>query len=320
MPETAPYPEKIFSRDSKHFFIFAHQDDELAYSGIIQRTKGNAKFFWLTNGDGLAPKFREDPVRYAEKRWNETDQAMKTAGVKIEQIKCLNKSELAIYEQLSRLVKNPEKMDETLEFFWKMGCEIYSAVREFKPDVVWTCAYQGGHPEHDLVHLFACFSAQQAAEEEKKEILVCELPQYEFVILVPLRFKPWKKGVIHEIRLTQEELGIKEVMMQKYPSQFFLFRQFKKVINTIGFFGRIFGKKITFESYASRETFAIVGKDRDFVKSTHACNCFDYMFDSYDGVRISFKKTISVIAGYIAGRKFDAGITAALGSINRTPT
>ncbi|MBM4386721.1 MAG: PIG-L family deacetylase [Deltaproteobacteria bacterium] len=304
MPQYIQAPPEIFDDGWRHLFVFAHQDDELFYSGIIGRLMRNSKFLWVTNGDGLAPQFREEPEKYAEKRIRETDEAMKFLGAQSDQMRCFGYSELEIYGKFVELTRQPHRKFEIMMYFFKIGCEIYREARDFRPDFVWTLAYQGGHPEHDLTHLLAAYATRQLSAETGKTAELMELPEYEFTLLIPMRFKPWKKGEAYFVRISDEKLARKKKMMEFYPSQFFIFRQFEKVIDSIGKAGKVFGKGFSFADFAGKETFATVPRDRDYTKSSHCSTIFDYMLERHKGTRICFGKTLKVLAEEIRGRRF----------------
>ena len=104
-PGSAPYPEYLFAPGSKHVFVFAHQDDDLPYSGIMSRVHDRAEAVWLTNGDGLAPHAGVDPQEYARIRYNECVAALSILGYDRAQLTFLGRSELDIYQLLIDLAR-----------------------------------------------------------------------------------------------------------------------------------------------------------------------------------------------------------------------
>ena len=176
----------------------------------MRRLHANAHVMWVTNGDGLAPFEKADPLVYASKREAESRAAMRIVGYKDSQLDFLGHSEIAIYDDLKAISLVPAK--EPLPKHCASGC--WLGLRTSKSelllgcrgDVVWTEAFQGGHVEHDLSH-YLTWKAVQAQRKAGRTLPFYELPEYELMFFVPLRFPPWKRGEGHVIELTDEELA-----------------------------------------------------------------------------------------------------------------
>ena len=166
---------------------------------------------------------------------------------------------------------------------------------ETEPDIVWSAAWQGQHPEHDLVHFFAHTAVRRLRRETGKPVPMYEFPEYEFVILVPLRFKPWRNGVVHRVRLTDEDMASKMQVLTAYESQDKLFAQFESVIGVLGTVSALTGKGFDSVEYLRVEEFAPVPEDRDYTAKPHILPALDYMLDEHKGVRIRFQSMIKPI-------------------------
>lgn len=304
MMKTNPLPDNLFSPTTRHMVVVAHQDDEVMYSGTLRRLPPNARFLWVTNGDGLAPEVNMDPRAYAEIRKTECDQVLLTLGKSLDARRCLDESEIEIYTNFVELTLNPGRTKEVMDFFHRIGNEIYRELKAHQPDVVWSAAFQNGHPEHDLVHILTAYALRQIERETGRKTLFLEWPEYEYTILICFRFHPLSKGIRYEIRLTDEELDYKERAIACYPSQVKLVGSFQKVIDRIGMAGRLIGKGFTAKDFVSREVYGEVPPDRDYTRSTHWFEWANYMFDKHKNVKVRFNKHLAVIAETLRDRPF----------------
>ena len=301
---TPTYPSDLFAPQSRHMPIFAHQDDEIMYCGLIGRMPQAIRFLWITNGDGLAPEVNMDPLEYAELRKTETDRVLETLGRPLSTRRCLDYSEIALYNRFIDIHENPAKAAELVQLYKPIGDDIYREMKAFAPDVVWTSAFQNGHPEHDLVHILTAYVIRQLEREGMKRPRFYQLPQYEYTILIPHRFHPLYKGPVLEIRLSAEEVALKRKAFECYPSQITLFNKFEKVINRLGKLGWLKGKPFTAEDFLLRETFSPVDPLEDYTKSTHWFEWANYMGDDCRGVKVRFDTQIAVIAKLLKDTPF----------------
>ncbi len=299
-----PYPDYLFDADTRHLMVFAHQDDEINYTGLIQRFGAETDFIWVTNGDGLAPFENADPKTYAEMRKAETDAVLETVGRPLERRECLDFSEIEIYDNFVELTLNPGNKPQVIDFMYRIGCELYRRIKALKPQVVWTCQYQNGHPEHDLTHILTAYALRQLEREEGHKAALYQVPEYEYTILIPMRFHPLYKDPVHRIELTAEEMRIKRSAFDCYPSQKKLFDKFERVIGGINTLGRPFGKPATTEGFLGREFFGPVSETLDYSRSFHVFEWANYMFDKNKGIKVRHDKHLGVIAAELRERPF----------------
>ncbi len=296
MSRFLPYPNYIFLPETRHAVTVAHQDDELGYSGLFQRLGEDSRFLWLTNGDGLAPFVNEDPQSYAEKRLAECRNAMTAMGRKTEEMTELAHSEIAIYDRFVELGQAGAD-DALTDIFEEMAEQVLDFLRKTQPDVVWTLMFQGGHPEHDLIHLITAYALKRYEKEIGREILFMQLPEYELTILIAMRFPPWYRGARHEIILTAEEMERKRKVIESYPSQQELFEKFQKVLNATCKVTSVFGSgDLDVERFLARETFGPVPSTLDYMRSPHHFPLADYLFEKHNGTKIHYEPMLSAIA------------------------
>jgi N-acetylglucosamine malate deacetylase 2 len=292
----------------QHLFVFAHQDDDLGYGGLLTRLARNAEAIYVTNGDGLAPEVGADPKAYAAVREAEGAAALAAAGIPRERVKFLGFSEIEIYDHFVDVTERPGEFPRIAAYFRRIADAVAAEVARVAPDVVWTVAYQQGHPEHDVVHVAAALATRAL----RPQATLCHLPQYELTILVPLRFAPWFKGEVRAIQLTPEELAAKYRMRDAYPSQVELFGRFQRVIDTLGSIGRLAGRGFSFEQFASRETYSVVPPDFDYLRSTHPVEALNYMRDAHRGVKVRFDLHIRpIVIALLAGHTAAEAVRAA---------
>jgi LmbE family N-acetylglucosaminyl deacetylase len=268
---------KIFNK--KSVFVFAHQDDELYYSGLISRLK-NSKFIWITNGDGLAKRANIPARKYAKIRSQESKKVMNFLGVKNNQIKELGVSEVA----LSSVYKRIKNKDETaLEEIKEIADKLYNEIKKSKAEVIWTLSFQAGHLGHDLAHLLSVYVKNRIEKEENRKIDIFAFPEYEFTTIppffIPFRFRPFSHKEAYKIYLSDKEWQTKLKAIDMYPSQRGLFKWFKIGINVLGFLSAAIGKPFNYQKYGRTEVFERV-KQEDYSKSPHLLPWEDYMFST----------------------------------------
>ena len=267
---------------------------------MIKRAGPKARVIWLTNGDGLAPSVGADPKTYARERKAESDRAMEVIGVEKAYHTCLDYSEIEIYDRWADIYASPNRLStQHGAFFRRMAEEARAAVHAFAPDDAFACAFQGGHPEHDLAHFLCAHALKGYRTSSGKAVPLHHLPEYEFTILVPLRFKPWYKREVMKIRLTDEELETKMAVMECFPSQKDLFRKFERVIDGIGVGARFLGRRLTKEDFFRTETFGPIDPAFDYTASTHCHEFFNYMFERHEGTPIRFDRSVAPVIRYV---------------------
>ncbi|RJO65167.1 MAG: hypothetical protein C4523_16535 [Myxococcales bacterium] len=300
-----PYPHYLFDPATTHLFALAHQDDEINYCGLIRRLGEGVDFVWLTNGDGLAPFENADPKQYAEMRKAEADQVLLTLGRPLKRRVCLDWSEIEIYDHFVELTLNPANRPAVMNYFHRLGDDVYRRIKAHKPHVVWTLQFQNGHPEHDLMHILTALAIRQLEREAGYRPAFYQLPEYEYTILVPLRFHPLYKGVVHELLLREEELEIKRRAFDCYPSQVKLFAQFQRVIDGLGKLARLVGKGFDAQSFLSHEQFGPVPERLDYARSVHVFEWANYMRDKHKNVKVRFDRHLAEIYKALSERPFE---------------
>lgn len=276
-------------------FVIAHQDDELGYAGLIQRLGPQTRIVWVTNGDGLFFEMGVTPEEYGKLRMKEAIKAAAAIGIPEQNTRCLAFSEVEIYRHLSFLQKDPSSMAVHRAFWDEIRKGVREALFATRPDAVFTLAWQGGHPEHDLTHYFTRLAVDDYERETGQPLPFFHLPEYEYTILIAFRFHPLYKGRRLKFAITPEESAGKFRIVQQYPSQEKMMEKFRKFLNRLGFIGRPWGAAKTAEEYLGVEHFGPVPPDLDYPRGTHIFNRANYIFDDFEGIPITFKKCIRPI-------------------------
>lgn len=289
----------ILRNGGRPLFIFAHQDDETVLAGIIQRVVGADRcgtFAWWTNGDGLAPAAQEEPRRYAERRIKEAEDAMLRLGAGPARKRDLYSSEIENYRRLTHVAAGGELGKAATAYFMAEAERVEGVIREADPDRVFLLAWQGGHPEHDLVHLMTARAVRKLRQETGRPIPIVQCPAYEYLILCALRFNPWFGGDRRRIVLTAEERQRKREVFQAYPSQQDLFRRFEQVVKVLGGLSALRGRPLPVEAYLGEEEFGVVDPELDYTRSTHRAEALNYINDDFEGIKIRFDTMIRPLA------------------------
>jgi len=291
-----PPPDRLLDPNHRHLFVFAHQDDDLGYSGILHRFRHKADVVWMTNGDGLAPEAGMAPEEYAAMRTREASNALGILGYSPEHLHFLGHSEIEIYDDFKAIAEAGGKTHPDTALRVRVQHRMESIHRRLvervsKADVVWTSSFQGGHPEHDLIHFL---TAMAVRDERRKgrDILFMEMPEYELLIFVPLRFAPWEDGPVHVMELTKEELALKELAFAAYPSQGSIVQLYKKLITAYGRISALRLKPFTFRSFASLEYFRAVPLDRQYDRAPYRLDRMNYILEKHQGCRITFNRSV----------------------------
>jgi LmbE family N-acetylglucosaminyl deacetylase len=282
-------------RFQRPMFLVAHHDDEISMAGLLQRLGPRTRVVWVTNSDGLYFELKMDPLAYGELRKAEGLRSLAVAGIPEENARCLDFSEVEIYRSLSRLDSRARRIQHMRPFFQKIRDAVRDAVFEARPDAIFTLAWQGGQPEHDLTHFFTSLAIRDLERETGRKIEYFHAPGYEYTILIAQRFHPLYRGERLRLRLTPEELAVKLRMIECYPSQSRLFGDFRKVFDWIGRLGRWIGGPRTIEEYLSTEEFGPVPAALDYTAKPHVSDRLTYMFDHFEGVPVTYKRAVRPI-------------------------
>lgn len=271
-------------------YLLAHHDDEVPTGGLLQRLGQRTQVVWVTNSDGLYYEGTLTPKEYGELRKAEGLVSVGAAGVPAANTRCLDFSEVEIYRRMAMLTKKAP-MEEVKPFFDEIREAVRKAVFDIRPDVVFTLAWQGGQPEHDLTHFFTRLAVADLERETGKKIEMFHMPAYEYTILISFRFNPLYRGERVRLRLTKEELERKFRMVEAYPSQIRLINDFRKVFKYLGAVTSLFGGPRTAEDFFAVEEFGPIPAI-DYARKPHVLDWLTYMFDDFEGTPVTFKGSV----------------------------
>lgn len=174
-------------------FVFAHQDDEIAYLGMLRHLAASGREFnviWVTDGAHSVP---------AEIRRRESKKTMAALGARE------NRMEFWEFPDGGAVASAREIVGR-----------LTGRMREVAPAEVFTVAYEGGHPDHDTVH----FAAVIAAGRQSQAPVVYEAPLYNshsgrfaFNVFVPAETE------VSYTPLSREDLRFKLRALFNYRSQ-----------------------------------------------------------------------------------------------------
>ena len=286
-------------------FVFAHQDDEAVLAGLICRIIGRDErgtFVWWTNGDGLAPAARMAPDVYARIRIAESAEALRRLGASEDRKVDLASSEIDNYRRLSHVAAGGARRSRAIEYFESEARRVEQAVRQAEPDRVFVLAWQGGHPEHDLVHVMTARALRRLRRETGRPIPLIHCPAYEYVIACALRFKPHYRGDRRCISLSPAELEQKRHVFDAYPSQQQLLERFRRVITVAGLLSGLRGRLFTVDDYLSKEEYGVVDPRLDYRRSTHRLEVLNYMLDDFEGIPIRFSTMVRPVVEALLSR------------------
>ncbi|HKI01901.1 MAG TPA: PIG-L family deacetylase [Thermoanaerobaculia bacterium] len=137
--------------------VAAHPDDETLGAGILISRLPERWVLHVTDGAPrdaafISKMFSGSRAEYAAVRRRELEAAMTLAGLPPE-----------------RLLVVPEIADQEASFsLSRLAREIAAVVRDIRPEVVLTHAYEGGHPDHDAT-AFAVHAASELLRAEGLE-------------------------------------------------------------------------------------------------------------------------------------------------------
>jgi LmbE family N-acetylglucosaminyl deacetylase len=311
MPHTAPpldaspasvSSEWLLGRHGRPLFVFAHQDDESVCAGLIHRVcgdDGRGAFVWWTNGDGLAPLAKMDPTAYGVLRQAESADALARLGISPARKVDLECSEIENYRRFTHVARGGALADQALAHFRREAERVEQAVRRADPDRVFVLAWQGGHPEHDLCHVMVARALRKLRRETGRPLPLVQVPAYEYVILNPMRFKPWYAGDRRRLRLTADEMAAKERLLAAYPTQADLIGQFRRVLSALGVVSALRLMPFTARGFLAEEELGVVEPGLDYTRSTHRVEALNYINDDFEGEPIRFDTMIAPIAADI---------------------
>ncbi|MCA9555002.1 MAG: PIG-L family deacetylase [Myxococcales bacterium] len=309
MDPRSPRPEDvstdwILRPGGRPLFVFAHQDDETVMAGLIRRVvedDARGRFVWWTNGDGLAPGTGMAPEAYGAMRVEEATRALACLGASEARKTDLWCSEIENYRRLTHVALGGGLAVEAQAYFRAEALKVEAAVRAADPDRVFVLAWQGGHPEHDLVHVMTARAVRMLRRETGRPIPIVQCPAYEYVIACALRFKPWFQGDVRRVTLSVEERAAKQAVFEAYPSQQALFQKFRAVVRVMGTLSALRGRRLSVEDYLGEEQLGVVPPEQDYTRSTHRWERLNYMLDDFEGIGVRFDTMVRPIAAALLG-------------------
>lgn len=194
--------------ETAKLFLGAHPDDvEVTCGGLIKRTLDlgfPVWYFCATNGAPsdltYYPRYSCDsPTSYAQMRREELIQAASILGIEKDKIYLSNVDDQRLAWHIEESV---DKVTELIE--------------EQKPEVIFCPAFEGGHPDHDSLHLIS----HLAREKSSIKPLVVEYPEYNYFEGNKnfSRFIPGKQEV-YRFHLSSEESLKKGQAFNAFESQ-----------------------------------------------------------------------------------------------------
>lgn len=273
-------------------FMLAHHDDEVSMAGLMQRLQGETRVVWMTNSDGLYFESDLRPKDYGELRKREGLASVARIGIPPERALCLDFSEVEIYRRMAALYDGSARVADVHRFFTEIRRAMRATLFDAAPDIVFTQAWQGGQPEHDLTHYFTRRALDDYERETGRRVPFFHVPAYEYTIVLAQRFHPLYEGERLRIRLTDDELATKLEMIESYPSQVRLFGDFRKVFHWIGKVPWLVGGARSIEEFLRIEELGPVPATLDYTKKPHVHDFFTYMFDDFEGTPVTFSRSV----------------------------
>ena len=213
---------RLFAPEREHVdaadvgIVIAHPDDETISCGAQLARWSGATLVLMTDG---APVNLKDAhalgfataAEYAAVRRRELGHALVIAGVAPDALLTLD---IPDQQVAHRLVEATHRLIEIVE------------VRDL--GVLFTHAYEGGHPDHDATS-FAVHAAARLLEAKGRAITVIEMPFYQAGDgdMIRQHFAPAADVPEISVRLSPHEQALKRRMMAAYRSQAAILGPFK---------------------------------------------------------------------------------------------
>ena len=180
--------------------VAAHVDDDAVGFALGLRNRRGAAIAYLTDSAPRDPRFFVTPSEsretYARTRRAEAQRAAASLGLAERALFFLDAVDMEAYRELPRLDR-----------------ELRALATRVAPHILWSPAYDGGHPDHDVAAFLAARVARRLA-----------VPHWEFALYAagrrfrPLRFSGSDQGVVVR-HLTAEEQDFKRRLLSLYASQ-----------------------------------------------------------------------------------------------------
>ncbi len=275
--------------------MLAHPTDELACSGILQRLRDRIRVVFMTNGDVRARTESADPARYAAVLKAEALHSLGTAGLGADQARFCGYSEEQIYRNLARLKNHPLRLSEVVAFFEPIRGALAEAVYEFRPDVAFTVAFQGGHPEHSLAHFFGALAVRSFEKEVEGRIPLYQFPEYVLTALLAGRSRPEDRVETCWMALDGKELEVKKRMADCYLSRRFAFKNFRRMIGLLNLPRAVARREHPADGFFGREQVRLVPEDYDYRRVPYRPGFMDHLLEDFKGTPITFRGCIRPI-------------------------
>jgi LmbE family N-acetylglucosaminyl deacetylase len=275
--------------------VLAHHDDEISTAGLLQRLGPRTRVVFVTNSDGLYAESGQTPAEAAGVRTAEGFASLGLLGIPPEGVTNLAFSEVETYRRLAWLHAGDRTVAQVRPWFQGMRDAVRGAIFAARPDVVFTQAWQGGQPEHDLAHFFTVLAVRDLERETGEAVPLYHLPAYEYTVLIAMRFHPLYRGPRLRLRLTPAELALKLRQMDAHASQRQGFERFRRALGVALRLAWPFVDARTPEGHLSVEELGPVPPDLDYTRPPHRLDALTYMFDHFEGARVSFRGSIRPI-------------------------
>ncbi|MBU4194152.1 MAG: PIG-L family deacetylase [Actinobacteria bacterium] len=238
--------------DGPVLFVFAHQDDEFVYLGMLRNLferEREIHVVWITDGAHFVP---------AEVRRAESTAVMRMVG--------LGEDRLSFW---------PYPDGTSIRFAPEIVERLAQTMEEARPSEVYTVAFEGGHPDHDMAN----FASVTAARRLDPSLPVYEAPLYNRhrgKLWTINRFIPAETETLY-VPLSRDDILFKLRALFKYRSQFWiavlptlLFTNKKETVTRGEPYRRVpawnyrqppHGGKLIYEGFLLRRILGIVFKD-----------------------------------------------------------
>jgi LmbE family N-acetylglucosaminyl deacetylase len=196
----------------------AHPDDEvLGSASLLQHLKNNLRIVTVTDG---APEKMDDAIaagfysreEYAKARYQEQLNAMYSAGI----------TESQVY-QLGFI-------DQQTSFQMAVIChEILEILQRYKPQIVITHAYEGGHPDHDTTAFAVWASIEMLKRRQGDAPEVVEFACYHGdggPEMVYYQFIDYPQIPVWSVQLDRKQIETKKRLINVYASQWKFLKTF----------------------------------------------------------------------------------------------
>lgn len=195
----------LFDRDLRVLVLAAHPDDETIGASILLARCNQPKVVYLTDGAPRnaklwPPEFHGSREEYARFRCVEAETALAHCGISPQQIEWLGGLDQEAIVEVASLVEQLTKV----------------AVN-YKPNVLVTHSYEGGHPDHDAAALIASLALSRFSHD----CLLLEMTSYH------VSDRHWVTGEFLNadslsecmFELSAEDRARKQAMFNAYASQ-----------------------------------------------------------------------------------------------------